>query len=44
METGHVKGIVCEVGENGTVKVRLPEYDDMITDWLPVLQSLTYAL
>ena len=38
---GHIKGIVAEIGENATVKVRLPEYDDLITDWLPVAQSLT---
>ena len=39
--TGHYKGIVTEIGEGGQVKVRLPEYDDLITDWLPVVQHLT---
>ena len=38
---GHIKGIVHEVGQNGTVKVLLPEYDGLVTDWLPVVQSLT---
>jgi len=38
---GHIKGLVHETGENATVKVRLPEYEDLITDWLPVAQSLT---
>jgi len=38
---GHIKGLVTEVGKDGRVKVKLPEYDDLITDWLPVVQSLT---
>ena len=38
---GHVKGIVHEVGENATVKVRLPNHADVITDWLPVAQSVS---
>jgi phage baseplate assembly protein V len=37
----HVKGIAHEVGQNGRIKVLLPEYEDMVTDWLPVVQSLT---
>jgi len=36
-----LKGIVSEVGSGGRVKVRLPDYDDLITDWMPVLQTLT---
>jgi phage baseplate assembly protein V len=38
---GHIKGLVAEIGECGRVKVRLPEYDDLITDWLPVVQAAT---
>jgi phage baseplate assembly protein V len=38
---GHIKGIVAEIGDMGRVRVRLPEYDDLITDWLPVVQSAT---
>ena len=38
---GHIKALVHEIGENATVKVRLPEYGDLITDWLPVAQCLT---
>jgi phage baseplate assembly protein gpV len=38
----HIKGIVDSVGELGRVKVRLPEYEDLITDWLPVVQPLTF--
>ena len=47
---GHVKGIVESVGKGvnqgageslGKVKVRLPEYDNLVTDWLPVLQGAT---
>jgi phage baseplate assembly protein V len=38
----HIKGIVTEVGENARVKVRLPEFDDTVTDWLPVAQCLTF--
>jgi phage baseplate assembly protein V len=41
MDTGHIKGIVAELGKGGTVKVRLPEYDDLVTDWLPVVQAAT---
>jgi len=36
-----LKGIVSEVGAEGRIKVRLPEYDDLITNWVPVLQTLT---
>jgi len=44
MELGYVKGIVTEIGkgdELGKVKVMLPEHDGLVSDWLPVLQSLT---
>ena len=41
IESAHIKGTVKEVGENGTVKVLLPEYGNMLSDWLPVLQSAT---
>jgi phage baseplate assembly protein V len=39
----HIKGIVDSVGVNGRVKVLLPEYDGLITDWLPVVQPLTFS-
>jgi len=35
----HLKGIVEDVNGGGFVKVRLPEHG-VVTDWLPVLQSL----
>jgi phage baseplate assembly protein V len=38
---GHIKGLVKEIGDNGRVRVLLPEYDGLVTDWLPVVQSLT---
>jgi hypothetical protein len=31
MDTGHIKGIVAEIGDLGRVKVRLPEYDDLVS-------------
>jgi phage baseplate assembly protein gpV len=37
----YIKGLIHEAGQNGRVKVLLPEYEDMVTDWLPVVQSLT---
>jgi phage baseplate assembly protein V len=40
---GHIKGIVRETGENGRVRVTLPEYDGLVTDWLPVVQGLTFG-
>jgi len=41
IESAHIKGIVKEIGTNGRVKVLLPEYDGLITDWLPVVQAAT---
>lgn len=38
---GHYKGIVEEVGTGARVKVRLPELDNLVTDWLPCGQALT---
>ena len=41
---GHVKGLVAEIGEGeylGKVKVRFPQLDGLVSDWLAVLQSLT---
>lgn len=35
-----MKGIVEEVG-TALVKVRLPELDNLVTDWLPVMQPVT---
>jgi len=45
MEVGYLKGLVTEIGVDdpvkGRVKVMLPEYDGIVSDWLPVVQSLT---
>jgi hypothetical protein len=41
MFQGHIKGLVEEIGADknlGKVKVKFPQFDDLISDWLPVLQ------
>jgi len=38
----HLKGLVEAVDGRGYVKVRLPEHG-IVTDWLPVLQSLAHG-
>jgi len=38
----HLKGLVEAVDGRGFVKVRLPEHG-VVTDWLPVLQSLAHG-
>lgn len=38
---GHYKGVVEEVGTRARVKVRIPELDNLVTDWIPVGQALT---
>jgi phage baseplate assembly protein V len=42
---GHIKGLVEAVGQNenlGKVKVCFPQLDGMVSDWLPVVQPLTF--
>jgi phage baseplate assembly protein V len=41
---GHIKGLAEEIGTGdnlGKVKVKFPYLDGFVSDWLPVLQSLT---